>query len=85
MGITNRSWDSAFVATPNNTANSVDPHGPFAALLVWVAGTVEFIDEAGNDSGVSGSLPAGTMIFCKATRLVLAGTSATVLGLKAPA
>ena len=83
MGITNRSWDSAIAATPSDTVN--EPTGPFSAILIWKAGTLSFDDEAGNASGTSDSLAAGTMIFCKGVRINSTGTGATVLLLKAPA
>lgn len=83
MGITNRSWDSAIVATPSDTV--LEPSGPFGAMLVWAAGTVRFLDEAGHDSGASGALTAGTYIFVKGVRVFATGTTATVLLLKAPA
>jgi hypothetical protein len=83
MGITNRSWDSAIAATPSDTV--LEPSGPFGALLVWIAGTVSFVDEAGHASGTSGALTAGTYIFVKGVRVNSTGTTATVLCLKAPA
>ena len=82
MGLTNRSWDSAIPATPSDTV--YEPTGPFQAILVWVGGTVSFVDEAGNASGTSGTIAAGTTIFCKGVRINSTGTSATVLLLKAP-
>lgn len=82
MGITNRSWDSAIAATPSDTV--LEPSGPFQGMLVWVAGTVSFVDEAGNPSGTSGSISAGTTLYVKGVRVNSTGTSATVLLLKAP-
>jgi hypothetical protein len=83
MGITNRSWDSAIAATPSD--NVLEPSGPFSAMLVWVQGTISFVDEAGNASGTSGSIAAGTTIYVKGVRINATGTTATILLMKAPA
>ena len=90
MGITNRSWDTAVVATPSDTVN--EPTGPFQAFVIWTGSggppqtaTVSFVDQAGNASGTSGPLPIGTTIFCKGVRINATGTTGTILLLKAPA
>ena len=84
MGITNRSWDSAFIATPSDTVN--EPTGPFSAFVVWgAAGTVSFVDEAGTSIPAGSNLPTGTWIFCKGIRINATGTTTTVLLLRAPA
>ena len=83
MGITNRSWDSAFIATPSDTL--LEPTGPFAGFIVWTSGTVNFIDQAGNTSGASGTIAPGTTIFVKGVQIKATGTSAIILLLKAPA
>ncbi len=78
--IVNLSADGAFVTQNSNTV--ADPNGPFIALMVWNAGTVSFLDEMGNSSGVSDSLAAGTVIAVKVTRVNATGTTATLLGFK---
>jgi hypothetical protein len=83
VGVSNRSFDSAIAATPSDT--TLDPSGPFQAMLIWKSGTVSFLDQAGNASGASDSILAGTTLWVKGVRVNLTGTSATVLLLKAPA
>ncbi len=83
MGITNRSWDSAVVATPSDTV--LEPTGPFSAFMIWNVGTVSFVDEAGTSIPASGTLPVGTWVFVKGVRINATGTSATVLLVRAPA
>lgn len=89
MGITNRSWDTAVVATPSDTVN--EPTGPFQAFVIWTGSgtpavaTVSFVDQAGNASGTSGSIAVGTTVFCKGVRINATGTTGTILLLKAPA
>jgi hypothetical protein len=72
-------YDGAKATTPSDSHN--DPAGPFNGLLVWVAGTVSFVDASGNVSGTSGTIAAGTEIRVKVVRVNQTGTSATVLGL----
>ena len=80
MSVVNLTGDAAVPVTLSDTVN--DPNGPFIALMVWVAGTVSFIDASGNASGVSGTLPAGATIDVKCVRVKATGTTATVLGIK---
>lgn len=78
--IVNLTGDGGVAVTPSNTVN--DPAGPFIALLVWNAGTVNCLDASGNSSGTSDSLTAGTVIPFKVVRVNVTGTTATVLGIK---
>jgi hypothetical protein len=80
MSIVNLTADAAPPVTPSDTVN--DPKGPFIGVLVWKAGTVSFLDAAGNSSGTSDSLAAGTVIAAKVVRVNATGTSATLLGYK---
>lgn len=76
------SYDSAIAVTTSDNPGT-DANGPFTALLIAAAGTVKFVDEAGNTVNITGSLLAGTVIPVKAVRVFTTGTSATVYGLKA--
>lgn len=86
MGVVNLTGDALVAVTPSDTANAGDPAskaygGYFIGLMVWKAGTVSLIDAAGNASGVSDSLPAGTIIPGKVYQVKSTGTSATLLGI----
>ena len=78
--LVNRSYDAAVPVTPRSDAKA-DINGPFAGLLVAQAGTVVFIDEAGNTVTL-GSCNAGTVIPVKAIN-VQSSSQATIYGLKA--
>lgn len=76
--IVNLTPDGWINVTKSDTVN--DPDGPFVALFVWKAGTVAAVDAAGNATGTSDSLAAGTYIPGKFVRVKSTGTTATVLG-----
>lgn len=75
-----RCYDAALAATLSDT--TADPQGPFAGLLVAVAGTVKFTDLQGNVVTM-GSLLAGTEIHVATKFVWSTGTGATVYGLRA--
>lgn len=74
-----RTYDAAVAATLSDTV--ADPQGPFAGLLVAVAGTVKFTDQSGNVVTM-GSLLAGTEIHVVTKFVWSTGTSATIYGLR---
>ena len=85
MSIGNLTYDSAAIATPSDI--TPDPFGPFVAFIIWGpggGGTVSFVDQSGNSIPASGTLPIGTLIRVKGTRINATGTTATVLICKAP-
>lgn len=75
-----RTYDAALAVTKDDATN--DPAGPFAGLLVAVAGTVKFTDNQGNDVA-TGSILAGTVLDIATKRVWSTGTTATVYGLRA--
>jgi hypothetical protein len=76
-----RTYDAAIPVTKSDTA--ADPQGPFAGILVAIAGTLKFTDLHGNDVTFSASLAAGTEIHVACSRVWNTGTGATVFGLRA--
>jgi hypothetical protein len=74
-----RTYDAALAVAPSDT--DADPQGPFAGLLVAVAGTVKFTDTTGN-TVTTGALLAGTEIHVATSRVWSTGTGATVYGLR---
>lgn len=75
-----RTYDAALAVTVSDSV--ADPQGPFAGLLVAVAGTVKFTDNQGNTVTL-GSVLAGTEIHVATSRVWSTGTGATVYGLRA--
>jgi hypothetical protein len=73
-------YDAALAVTLSDA--TADPAGPFAGLLVAVAGTVKFTDQQGNTI-TTGSVAAGTVIPIVTSRVWSGGTGATVFGLRA--
>lgn len=73
-------YDAAIPVTKSDTI--ADPQGPFAGLLVAVAGIVKFTDIQGNDV-TTGSVAAGTVIPVATQRVWSGTTAATVYGLRA--
>lgn len=73
-------YDQAIAVTKSDTVN--DPQGPFAGLLVAVAGIVVFVDQGGN-TVTTGSLTAGTVIPVVTARVNNTTTTATTYGLRA--
>lgn len=78
--ILSRTYDAAIAVTVSDS--TADPAGPFAGLLVAVAGTVKFTDNQGNTVTL-GSVLAGTELHVATSRVWSTGTSATVYGLRA--
>jgi hypothetical protein len=76
-----RTYDAAVPVTVSDA--TADPAGPFAGILVAVAGTVKFTDIQGNTI-TTGSLLAGTEIHVATSRVWSGGTSATCYGLRSP-
>ena len=74
-------YEDAAAVTASDTA--ADPAGPFASLLVSVAGTLKIHTLVGTD--VAFSVIAGQEVHIATQRVWSTGTSATVVGLKAPA
>lgn len=73
-------YEAALAVTKSDTVS--DPQGPFAGLLVAVAGAVKFTDIYGNDV-TTGSIAAGTVIPVATKRVWSSTTAATVYGLRA--
>lgn len=73
-------YDAAIGVTKSDTVD--DPQGPFAGLLVAVAGVVIFKDIHGNVV-TTGSVAAGTVIPVTCARVNNTNTTATVYGLRA--
>lgn len=83
MGIESTVFDGAVPPTKSDATN--DPAGPFAALFVFTAGNLSFIDGQGNPVGSTGSplaVSAG-LIPIRCLRVNNTGTTAVVYGVKA--
>ncbi len=73
-------YDAAVAVSVSDSV--ADPAGPFAGLLVAVAGTLKFTDNQGNVV-VTGSLLAGTVIPIATKMVWSTGTGGTIYGLRA--
>jgi hypothetical protein len=70
---------AAAVTVSDTTA---DPAGPFAALLVSVAGTIK-LQPNNSTTAVSFTVVAGQYVLIQTSRVWSTGTTATVIGLLA--
>ena len=75
-------YEDAAAVTPSDA--SADPAGPFASLLVTGAGTVKLHKLVGTDVSLA-AVVVGQEIHIATQRVWSTGTSATIIGLKAPA
>lgn len=73
-------YERAVTVTKSDTV--ADPSGPFAALIVTVAGTLKFTAVNGGDVAL-GSTTVGQIIPIATSRVWSTGTGATVMGLLA--
>lgn len=72
-----RVYENAYAVTVSDT--TADPAGPFASLLVSVAGTLKIHCLGGQD--VAFTVIAGQEVHIATQRVWSTGTSATVIGL----
>lgn len=75
-------YEDAATVTVSDTL--ADPAGPFASLLVTAIGTVKLHTLVGTDVSLA-AVVVGQEIHIATQRVWSTGTSATVIGLKAPA
>jgi len=73
-------YENAYAVTVSDTA--ADPVGPFAGLMVSVAGTLKIHTVGGQD--VAFTVVAGQLVQIATQRVWSTGTSATVIGLASP-
>lgn len=74
-------YDDARTVTLSDVTN--DPLGPFAGLLVTVAGTLK-ITTVQNHDATFAAVVVGQIVPVATLRVWATGTSATVLGLSSP-
>lgn len=79
--IVSRVYENAVVVTPSDTV--ADPKGPFAGLLVTVAGTLKFTCLGGGVVTLS-TTAVGQELHLATRNVWVTGTGATVMGLTSP-